>query len=86
MQQSYSRHQFGHAAKLLATPMRSNCRGGSKTSTSSCWTLLSNQAYIERNGLEATPVNHVLGHQTDGSQLIHEKQTTIVALMRGGEP
>ena len=37
-------------------------------------------------GFEATPVNHVLGHQTDGSQLFHEKLTTIVALMRGGEP
>ncbi|MCJ1232017.1 hypothetical protein MMC12_008698 [Toensbergia leucococca] len=37
-------------------------------------------------GLEQSPIRHVLGHQIRGSQLFHEQHTTIVALMRGGEP
>ena len=37
-------------------------------------------------GLELSPIRHVLGHETRGYQLHHERQTTIVALMRGGEP
>ena len=37
-------------------------------------------------GLEQCPIRHVLGHQTKGYQLFHEQQTTIVALIRGGEP
>ena len=37
-------------------------------------------------GLEQSSIRHVLGHQTKGYQLFHEQQTTIVALMRGGEP
>ena len=37
-------------------------------------------------GLEHAPIRHVLGHATSGSRFFHEQQTTIVALMRGGEP
>lgn len=37
-------------------------------------------------GLEHCPIQHVLGKPETGYQLFHEKQTTIVALMRGGEP
>lgn len=37
-------------------------------------------------GLEEYPVQHVQGHHTNGYRLQHERETTIVALMRGGEP
>lgn len=37
-------------------------------------------------GLEQRPIQHVLGRPETGYQLFHEKETTIVALMRGGEP
>ena len=37
-------------------------------------------------GLEEYPIRHVQGHQTTGYRLLHEQKTTIVALMRGGEP
>ncbi len=31
-------------------------------------------------------IPHVQGHNTDGYRLQHETKTSIVALMRGGEP
>lgn len=37
-------------------------------------------------GLEERRISHVLGHSTTGYQLQHERQTTIVTLMRAGEP
>ncbi|OAA37749.1 uracil phosphoribosyltransferase [Beauveria brongniartii RCEF 3172] len=37
-------------------------------------------------GVESFNVPHVQGHQTAGFRLAHEPQTTIIALMRGGEP
>lgn len=37
-------------------------------------------------GLEEYAIPHVQGHQTNGHRLLHEQQTVIVALMRGGEP
>jgi uracil phosphoribosyltransferase len=37
-------------------------------------------------GIETYPVTHVQGHNVDGHQLKDERKTTIVALMRGGEP
>ena len=40
----------------------------------------------EMVGLEQILVQHVLGRPTTGYRLLHEHQTTIVALMRGGEP
>jgi hypothetical protein len=36
-------------------------------------------------GVEEYPIPHVQGHQTSGYRLLHEQQTSIVALMRGGE-
>ena len=36
--------------------------------------------------MEECPISHVLGHRTTGFRLLHEQQTTIVALMRAGEP
>ncbi|KHN94159.1 HAD-like domain protein [Metarhizium album ARSEF 1941] len=37
-------------------------------------------------GVEEYPMQHVQGHQIMGHRLRHERETTIVALMRGGEP
>jgi uracil phosphoribosyltransferase len=37
-------------------------------------------------GLEPRLISHVLGRPTSGFQLAKEEQTTIVALMRGGDP
>lgn len=37
-------------------------------------------------GVEHVPIPHVQGHETDGYRLRCEKQTLIIALMRGGEP
>lgn len=37
-------------------------------------------------GIEAYPIRHVQGHHTSGFRLLNERKTTIVALMRGGEP
>lgn len=36
-------------------------------------------------GLEKFPIGHVLGHQVKGNRLFQDRQTTIVALMRGRE-
>ena len=47
---------------------------------------LANEFMANVVGLEQRPIQHVLGHTETGYQLFHEKQTTIVALMRGGEP
>lgn len=37
-------------------------------------------------GVEAYPTQHVQGHRINGYRIMHERETTIVALMRGGEP
>ncbi|KAL8967205.1 MAG: hypothetical protein Q9183_003027, partial [Haloplaca sp. 2 TL-2023] len=37
-------------------------------------------------GLQSCRIEHVLGLPASGFQLFHENQTTIVAIMRGGEP
>ncbi|KAK3614237.1 hypothetical protein LTR56_027383 [Elasticomyces elasticus] len=37
-------------------------------------------------GLEECPINHVQGTRTLGHRLLDEQRTTIVPLMRGGEP
>lgn len=47
---------------------------------------LATEFLAEVIGVEEYPIPHVLGHQTSGYRLRHEKKTLIVALMRGGEP
>ena len=37
-------------------------------------------------GLEEVPIEHVQGSKTIGHRLLHEDQTSIIAIMRGGEP
>ena len=76
------------AAKLLATPMRDAAVAGPNLREAHrCvgW-YLGIEFLPDVVGLEQCPIQHVLGRQTRGYRLFHEEQTTIVALMRGGEP
>ena len=76
------------AAKLLATPMRDAAVAGPNLREAHRrvgW-YLGIEFLPDVVGLEQCPIRHVLGRQTRGYRLFHEKQTTIVALMRGGEP
>ncbi|KAL9124883.1 MAG: hypothetical protein Q9217_005841 [Psora testacea] len=77
-----------NAAKLLATPMRDAAIAGPtlREAHRRVGWYLATELLADVIGLEQSPIRHVLGHQTRGYQLFHEQQTTIVALMRGGEP
>ncbi len=77
-----------NAAKLLATPMRDTAVAGPdlREAHRRVGWYLAVEFVADLMGLEQSPIRHVLGHQTRGYQLFHEQQTTIVALMRGGEP
>ena len=77
-----------NAAKLLATSMRDAAVAGPdlREAHRRVGWYLANEFLADVMGLEQCPIRHVLGHQTKGYQLFHEQQTTIVALMRGGEP
>ena len=76
------------AAKLLATRMRDNAVAGPslREAHRQIGQYLAIESVADVLGLEECPIQHVLGHVTSGFQLSHEKQTTVVALMRGGEP
>ncbi|KAL8807552.1 MAG: hypothetical protein Q9200_004628 [Gallowayella weberi] len=77
-----------NAAKLLATPMRNSAVAGPalREAHRQAGQYLARGFVAEIIGLELAPIQHVLGRPTSGYQLCREKQTTIVALMRGGEP
>ena len=77
-----------NAAKLLATPMRDAAFAGPdlREAHRRVGWYLAIEFLADVVGLEHSPIQHVLGHQTRGYQLFHEQETTIVALMRGGEP
>ena len=77
-----------NATKLLATQMRDAAIAGPdlrKAHNRVGW-YLANEFLTDVVGLEKRLIGHVQGRQTAGYRLFHEKQTTIVALMRGGEP
>ncbi|KAL8730832.1 MAG: hypothetical protein Q9166_003758 [cf. Caloplaca sp. 2 TL-2023] len=76
------------AAKLLATAMRNSAIAGPELRESHrcAGYYLAINFVADVVGLEQSSIQHVLGRQTKGHQLHHEEQTTIVALMRGGEP
>lgn len=77
-----------NAAKLLASPMRDAALAGPNLREAHRrvgW-YLAIEFMADVIGLEQSSIRHVLGHQTSGYQLYHEQRTTIVALMRGGEP
>ena len=76
------------AAKLLATPMRDAAIAGPdlREAHRRVGWYLATEFLTDLIGLEKCPIQHVLGRPTGGYRLFHEQQTTIVALMRGGEP
>lgn len=76
------------ASKLLATRMRDAAVAGPslrKVHHRVGW-YLANEFVADVVGLEQCPIQHVLLKKVEGFRLFHEHQTTIVALMRGGEP
>ncbi len=76
------------ATKLLATPMRNSAIAGPELREAHrrAGHYLATTYISSIIGLEQAPIQHVQGRETRGYQLQHEKKTTIVALMRGGEP
>ncbi|PVH71222.1 hypothetical protein DL98DRAFT_563967 [Cadophora sp. DSE1049] len=81
-------HASTPAAQLLQTPMRHAENSGVALQAihkKVRWFLATNSS-TEAVGMEEYPIPHVQGGSTTGHRLLHERQTTIVALMRGGEP
>lgn len=76
------------ASKLLATPMRDAAVQGPslRAAHQRAGEYLALQHVSRIVGLEPRMISHVLGRSTSGFQLAKEEQTTIVALMRGGDP
>ena len=77
-----------NAAKLLATTMRDAAVAGPdlREAHRRVGHYLAIENLADVIGIEPCPIQHVLGQTTSGFRLFHEQQTTIVALMRGGEP
>jgi len=75
------------AAKLLMTPTRDAKMAGPalREAHRRVGWYLATEFVADVIGMEEYPIPHVQGHQTSGHRLLHEQQTTIVALMRGGE-
>ena len=76
------------AAKLLMTPMRDAMVAGPalRKAHGEVGSYLAIEFLTGMIGLEEYTIPHVQGYPTSGFRLRHEQQTTIVALMRGGEP
>ncbi|KAK7179210.1 hypothetical protein DPSP01_011760 [Paraphaeosphaeria sporulosa] len=77
-----------NAAKAIATLMRDAAVAGPalrRAHRQAGWYL--SQEYLTHIiGVEDCPISHVLGHGATGSRLMDEQKTTIVAIMRAGEP
>lgn len=76
------------AANLLATPMRDASVQGPKLKEAHrlVGRYLAINFLTDVIGLEDCPIKHVQGKTVPGSRLLDEGKTTIVALMRGGDP
>jgi len=76
------------ATKLLMTPMRDAMVAGPalRKAHGEVGSYLAIEFLTSMIGLEEYTTLHVQGHPTSGFQIRNEQQTTIVALMRGGEP
>lgn len=76
------------AAKLLMTSMRDAANSGPvlREAHRRAGSYLATGFVADVIGLEEYDIQHVRGYQTVGHRLLQEEQTTIVALMRGGEP
>ena len=77
-----------NAAKLLATVTRNaNVAGPAlRESHRRVGWYLATEFLADTIGLQGYDIPHVQGSKTTGYRLFDEKNTTIVALMRGGEP
>ncbi|KAJ6784543.1 hypothetical protein PWT90_06761 [Aphanocladium album] len=77
-----------NAAKLLMSPTRDASIAGValRKAHKEVGKFLAVNFLTERIGIEEFDVPHVQGHQTTGFRLANESRTTIIALMRGGEP
>ena len=75
------------SANLLMTPMRDATVAGPRLREAHWYAgwYLATELLSEVIGVEEYPIPHVQGHMTSGCRLLHERQTMIVALMRGGE-
>ncbi|KAF5669188.1 PRTase [Fusarium circinatum] len=76
------------AAKLLMPPMRDAAVFGPmlRQAHANVGRYLATEYVSELIGLEDYAIPHVQGHNTTGYYLRNEATTSIVALMRGGEP
>ena len=76
------------AAHLLSTPTRDASISGPalRAAHHRMGWYLAIEHLTRIIGLEDCPIPHVQGHHTSGHRLAHERETTIIALMRGGEP
>ncbi|KAF5606000.1 PRTase [Fusarium subglutinans] len=76
------------AAKLLMSPMRDAAVFGPmlRQAHANVGRYLATEYVSELIGLEDYAIPHVQGHNTTGYYLRNEATTSIVALMRGGEP
>ncbi len=77
-----------NAAKLLMTPTRDATFAGPalRDAHRRVGWYLATDFLSDMIGVEEYPIPHVQGHQATGHRLRYEQQTSIVALMRGGEP
>ncbi|KAI9704998.1 MAG: hypothetical protein M1836_006778 [Candelina mexicana] len=77
-----------NAARLLATRMRDAAVAGPglREAHRRVGWYLAIEHLADVLGVEECPIQHVQGKSATGHQLSHEQKTTIVALMRGGEP
>ncbi|KAI9887289.1 MAG: hypothetical protein M1823_000883 [Watsoniomyces obsoletus] len=77
-----------NASKLLATAMRDAAVAGPvlREAHRRAGFYLATEFVTNVIGLEECPIQHVLGRTTSGYRLLSEQRTTIVALMRAGEP
>ncbi|KAF9737005.1 hypothetical protein PMIN06_004139 [Paraphaeosphaeria minitans] len=77
-----------NASKVIATQMRDAAVAGPalrKVHRHAGW-YLAHEYLTEIIGVEDCLISHVLGHGATGSRLVDEEKTTIVAIMRAGEP
>ncbi|PLB52141.1 uracil phosphoribosyltransferase [Aspergillus steynii IBT 23096] len=76
------------AAKLLQTPMRDASFEGPalRNVHIKCGRYLALEYVSDIIGIESYSTPHVQGHDTAGHRLAQEKNTLIIALMRGGAP
>ncbi|KAL5623662.1 hypothetical protein FOBRF1_002912 [Fusarium oxysporum] len=76
------------ASNILMSPMRSAAVSGPmlREAHANVGRYLATEYVFKLIGLEGFTISHVHGHQTTGHRLRNEAETSIIALMRGGEP